>query len=72
MTHTETEFVVFCIEELAIECNMSGRDMYHLLADKTDMIEKYLVPNYEVLHSMGRNTIVEELKCILLEKGVLE
>ena len=45
--------------------------MYHLLSDKTDMIKNYIVPNYEVLHSMGRNAIVEELKGILQERGVL-
>ena len=71
MTRRETEFVVFCIEELAAECGMPGNDMYHLLAEKTDMISNYIIPNYEVLHSMGRNTIVEELKSILQEKGVI-
>lgn len=71
MTHAETEFVVFCIEELATEFGMPGNDMYHLLSDKTDMIKNYIVPNYEVLHSMGRNAIVEELKGILQERGVL-
>lgn len=71
MTHGETEFVVFCIEELAAECGMPGNDMYHLLADNTDVISNYIVPNYEVLHSMGRNTIVEELKSILQERGVI-
>ena len=35
MTYAEIEFVVFCIEELAMECEMSGNDMYHLLAEKT-------------------------------------
>ena len=71
MTHAETEFVVFCIEELAAECGMPGNDMYRLLAEKTDMISNYIIPNYEVLHSMGRNTIVEEMKNILYERGVL-
>ena len=32
MTRRETEFVVFCIEELAAECGMSGNDMYRLLS----------------------------------------
>lgn len=71
MTHAETEFVVFCIEEMAIECNMSGNDMYCLLAEKTDMIKNYIVPNYEILHSMGRDTIIEELKSLLRERGVI-
>ena len=71
MTNTEIEFVVFCIEELAIECGMSGNDMYRLLAEKTDMIPNYIVSNYEVLHSIGRNTIVEELKSVLQERGVV-
>ena len=71
MTIAEIEFVVFCIEELAMECEMSGNDMYRLLAEKTDMIPNYIVANYEVLHSMGRNTIVEELKSVLQERGVV-
>ena len=71
MTHAETEFVVFCIEELAMECKVPGSEMYRLLAKKTDMISNYIVPNYEVLHSMGRNTIVEEMKNILQERGLL-
>ena len=71
MTHEETEFVVFCIEELAVACDIPSRDMYHLLSYKTKMIEEYIVPNYEVLHSMGRDKIVEELKSLLQKKGVL-
>ena len=71
MTIAEIEFVVFCIEELAMECKMPGNDIYRLLAEKTDMIPNYIVSNYEVLHSMGRSTIVEELKSVLQERGVV-
>ena len=71
MSLNETEFVVFCIEELAIEYNKSGRDIYQILSINTNMIEEYIIPNYEVLHSMGRDAIIQELKDLLKERGVV-
>lgn len=71
MTFSEMEFVIFCIEELAVECQMSGQEMYQFLNEKTRIIQEYIIPNYEVLHSMGRDAIVEDLQKLLLEKGGL-
>lgn len=54
MTHAELEFVVFCIEEFAEKFHIPSDKVYHLMQDKTKLITEYIVPNYEVLHSLGR------------------
>ena len=69
MTYEELEFAVFCIEEFAAKNHMTGREAYSLLEDKTKMISEYIVPNYEILHSMGKEAILDELTAVLKERG---
>ena len=67
----KTEFVVFCIENLAARTGMDAQAVYLLLAEKTDILTGYMIPNYEVLHSQSKDYIMEDLLEVMREKGVV-
>lgn len=56
----ETEFVVFCIENTALRLGVSGADVYRELL-KSDGIASFLYPSYQVLHTQGKDFIVDEI-----------
>ncbi|MFT5875248.1 MAG: hypothetical protein ACI8WT_004229 [Clostridium sp.] len=64
------EFTIFCVESLAEELNMSAKKIYKLLKFDTDVLDHYIIPCYEALHSQSKHYIVEELIEVLKEKGV--
>ncbi len=55
-----TEFVVFCIENTAKRLKKSGKEVYAALK-ASDGIKKFLYPSFEVLHSQGKEYIVDEV-----------
>jgi len=65
------EFTIFCVESLAEQLNMSAKKIYILLKFDTDVLEHYIIPCYEALHSQSKHYIVEELIEVLKEKGAL-
>ncbi len=70
--HNERElsFVIFCIENVAIELGVSAERVYQALAEKSDILNSYIVPCYEVLHSQSKEYIVEDIISYMKEKGV--
>ena len=54
-----TEFVVFSIGNAAKKLGRSGADVYCALAD-CNGIDGFLYPSYDVLHTQGKDYIVDE------------
>ncbi len=54
-----TEFVVFCIENVASRLNKSGTDVFRELK-RTDGIQGFLYPSYPALHTQSKEYIVDE------------
>jgi hypothetical protein len=71
MTAAKSFFAVFCIESLADELEMSGDKVYKLLTDKSDILDGYILPSYDALHTQGKEYIVRELKEIMQKRGIL-
>lgn len=44
----ELEFAVFCIENIA----MSLKKWYRALTEKSDILNSYVIPEYEMLHTL--------------------
>lgn len=63
-------FTIFCINNVATYLNRSAKDIYHLMQD-SDMIDGYIVPCYDVLHTFPKEYIVEDLVSFMQKKGVL-
>ena len=65
------EFVFFCIEEVARELGLTGNEVYDLLTQKSGILFQYIVPAYDVLHTQGREAIVEDIVSLMHKEGVL-
>lgn len=70
--HNENElfFAIFCIENIAIRLEVSAEKVYHALTDKSDILNSYIVPCYEILHSQSKDYIVDDIISCMREKGV--
>lgn len=66
----ELEFAVFCIENVAKELVVDGTVAYDMLAVQTDILQSYIIPCYDVLHTQGKEYIVNDLIDMLKAKGV--
>jgi hypothetical protein len=71
MTSEQSFFAVFCIEALADDLGTTGDNVYRMLAEKSSILDDYLVPCYDSLHTQGKDYIVRELKELMQQRGVL-
>ena len=66
----ELEFAVFCISEMCIRDRVDAERVYQAFAEKSDILNGYIVPEYEVLHTQSREYIVDDLLDVMRERGV--
>lgn len=64
------DFITFCVGCLADSLHWSASRVYAALRS-TGLLTGYIVPCYDVLHTFGKDYIVEDLTEALREKGVL-
>lgn len=63
-------FVTYCISKLGQFLNMPQRDVYLKLKD-SGILDDYIIPCYDVLHTFGSRYLMEDLTDYMREKGVL-
>lgn len=61
------DFIVFCIEFYKNKQNLSGKDVYELFS-KYGVIN-YLENGYEVLHTQGKDWLMEDIDKYLENRG---
>lgn len=66
----ELEFAVFCIENVAANLGVNAERVYRAFTEQSDILNGYIVPEYEVLHTQGREYIVDDLLEVMKERGV--
>ena len=66
----ELEFAVFCIENVAAKLGVNAERVYRAFTEKSDILNGYIVSEYEVLHTQSREYIVDDLLDVMKEKGV--
>lgn len=66
----ELEFAVFCIENVAAKLNVNAERVYQAFTEKSDILNSYTVPEYEILHTQSREYIVNDLLEVMKERGV--
>ncbi|MCL2043680.1 MAG: DUF3791 domain-containing protein [Treponema sp.] len=71
MNTKELEFSVFCIESVAEKLRLTGREIYKLLTEKSEILDDYIIPCYPALHTQGKEYIVDDIVNFLQEKGVI-
>lgn len=70
MNKSTLEFAIFCIEEVASRLRLPGNLVYSMLAEKSDILESYLIPSFDVLHSQSKEFIVDDIVSLMRERGV--
>ena len=66
----ELEFAVFCIENVAAKLGVNAERVYQAFTEKSDILNGYIVPEYEMLHTQSREYIVDDLFDMMKEKEV--
>ena len=66
----ELEFAVFCIENVASRLGADAKHVYQAFTEKSDILNGYIVPEYEALHTQSREYIVNDLLDVMKERGV--
>ncbi|GFP77448.1 DUF3791 domain-containing protein [Clostridium fungisolvens] len=61
------EFVSFCIENFKVKHNMKGKDVANLFKDSNAI--HFLAENYDILHTQGKDYIIQEIEIFLRNRG---
>lgn len=63
-------FATYCIGNLSRRLGQNARDVYERLKT-SGILNGYIVPSYDVLHTFGKEYLMEDLTDYMREKGVL-
>ena len=64
------EFAIFCIENVADKLNIDATKVYLMLTEQTNILNEYIIPEYEILHMQNKDYIVDDIIEIVKERGV--
>lgn len=64
------EFAVFCIESVAEKLGKDPAAVYQAFTEKSDILNGYIVPCFDSLHTQGKEYIVNELLSLMKERQV--
>ena len=67
---SELEFAVFCFENVAAKLGVGAERVYQAFTEKSNIMNGYIVPEFEVLHTQSREYIVDDLLDVMNERGV--
>ena len=55
------EYAIFCIENLAQRLGVAPQEAYDTLTKKTDLLQTYILPSYDVLHTQDKDYIIDDI-----------
>ena len=70
MSSDQLDFVTYCIGNLSMRLQLPQRIIYLKLKD-SGILENYIVKGYEVLHTFGKEYLMDDLITYMQEKGAL-
>lgn len=65
----ELVFSIFILYSLADKWNKTPAVVYNIL-NSTGILDNYVIPGYDVLHTLGKEYLVEDITEYVREKGV--
>lgn len=65
----ELSFSIFMLYSLADKCKMSPAKVYKIL-NSTGILDNYIIQCYDVLHTQGKEYLVQDITDYVREKGV--
>lgn len=66
----ELECAIFCIENVASKLHVVAQKVYAALTEQADILQEYIIPEYEVLHTQGKDYIVDDIIDVMKERNV--
>ena len=72
MDKKELDFAVFCVESVAEYLGINGADIYAKLKYESDLLDEYIIKNYDALHTQGKEYIVEDIIYIMRKEGMIQ
>ena len=57
----ELEFVIFCIENLALRLKTDAEHIYTAIAESSSFLYDYIVAHYDVLHTQDKEYIINDI-----------
>ena len=70
-TVEELEFAIFCVENVATKLEIDAQQVYRMLSEDSDILNSYIVSEYEMLHTQSKEYIVEDIIDFMRESGVV-
>ena len=68
----ELEFAIFCIVNVAISLGKDAQEVYKMLTEGSNILNSYIIPEYEMLHTQSKEYIVNDIIDFMKESGVME
>jgi hypothetical protein len=68
MTFEQLNFVTYCVGNLSERLGKSAADVFSMLRS-TGVLNDYILPAYDVLHTFGKEYIINDLIDCLKSKG---
>lgn len=65
----ELRFSIFILYSLADKWNKTPAYVYKIL-NSTGILDDYVIPGYDILHTLGKEYLVEDITEYVKEKGV--
>ena len=69
MNAHELEFAIFCIENVAEYLGIKGSEAYKLLVEQSDILDSYIIPCSDALHTQGKEYIINDIIDVMRERG---
>lgn len=66
----ELEFAVFCVENVAEKLGVDAEAVYRAFTDKGNILNGYIVPEYEILHTQSKEYIINDIIELMQERGI--
>ena len=70
MGSRQVEFATYCIGNLSGRLGIPQPEVYNMLAD-SGILEGYIVASYDVLHTFGRDYLMDDLVGLMRERGLV-
>jgi hypothetical protein len=71
MSKSVLDFAIFCIEGVAERLQLPGNVVYDLLTRQSRILNDYIVPAYDALHTQGKQYVVDDIISFMKEQGVI-
>lgn len=65
----ELSFLIFILYSLAAKWELPPAEVYRIL-NSTGILDNYIIKCYDVLHTQGKEYLVEDITDFVREKGV--